>query len=50
MSVTFIMPNGERVPVPMDVVAQGNKAQQSFYDLQLERIEMDDAPATRKRS
>ena len=38
MSVQYKMPNGEIVPVPQDVVAQGNAAQQAFYDLQLARL------------
>jgi len=41
MAVQFIMPNGEVVPVPEDVSAQGNEAQQSFYDLQLQRLEVE---------
>ncbi len=45
MSTTFIMPNGEAIPVPQDVVAQGNAAQQSFYDLQAQRIALETAPA-----
>jgi len=39
MSVQFVLPNGEVVPVPQDVVSQGNAAQQGFYDLQLERLQ-----------
>ncbi len=46
MSVVHIMPNGDVVPVPADVVSQGNAAQQAFYDLQLERIKVESAPAT----
>lgn len=49
MSVIHILPNGDVVPVPQDVVSQGNAAQQAFYDLQLERIKAEsvlpEAPA-----
>lgn len=45
MSVHHIMPNGEDVPVPADVVSQGNAAEQAFYDLQLARIEAEQAYA-----
>lgn len=38
MCVQYQMPNGEIVPVPMDVVAQGREAEQAFYDNQLARI------------
>lgn len=41
MSVIHILPNGEAVPVPQDVVAQGNEALQAFYDLQVKRLEME---------
>lgn len=43
MSVVHIMPNGEAVPVPMDVVSQGHAAEQAFYDAQLARVEMEQA-------
>lgn len=45
MSVIHILPNGEAVPVPQDVVAQGNEALQAFYDLQCERLKVEAAPA-----
>lgn len=38
MSVQYVMPNGEVVPVPPDVLSQGNAAQQAFYDNQVARI------------
>ena len=43
--VQHIMPNGEIVPVPMDVVSQGRAAEQAFYDLQLSRLAAEAAPA-----
>jgi hypothetical protein len=39
MSVQWVMPNGEVVPVPRDVVSQGKAAEQAFYDAQLARLE-----------
>lgn len=45
MSTNFTLPNGEVVPVPQDVVAQGNAAQQSFYDLQVARLAAETEPA-----
>ncbi len=47
MSTTFIMPNGEEVPVPPDVVSQGLRAEQAFYDAQLARIAVEDAALQR---
>ena len=44
MSVQYIMPNGEIVPLPMDVLSQSHAAQQAFYDNQLARIAAE-APA-----
>lgn len=41
--VVHVMPNGELVPVPEDVVAQGNPAQQAFYDNQLARLAVEAA-------
>lgn len=38
MAVRYIMPNGEVVPVPQDVVSQGPAAEQSFYDNQMARL------------
>ena len=38
MSVQYVMPNGEIVPVPQDVVSQGPAAEQAFYDNQLARL------------
>lgn len=38
MSVQYRMPNGELVPVPIEIVAEGNAALQSFYDNQSKRI------------
>jgi hypothetical protein len=43
--VTYIMPNGERVPVPQDVVSQGPAAEQAFYDGQLARLAAEAADA-----
>ncbi len=48
MSVQWIMPNGEVVPVPQDVVSQSREAEQAFYDLQLVRIEAELADAAPK--
>jgi hypothetical protein len=36
--VTFILPNGEQVPVPADVVGTGAAAEQGFYDGQIARL------------
>lgn len=44
MSVVYIMPNGEEVPVPMDVVSQGHAAEQAFYDNQMARIAAEAEP------
>lgn len=38
MSVQYIMPNGEIVPVPQEIVADSLVAQQGFYDGQLARL------------
>lgn len=46
MSVFHTMPNGEVIPVPPEVVAQGSAAQQAFYDLQLQRIATEAPVAT----
>jgi len=47
MATTFILPNGEHVPVPADVVSKGHEAEQGFYDGQIARLAaevVDDVP------
>ena len=41
MGVQHVMPNGDVVPVPQDVVAQGRAAEQAFYDAQLARVKLE---------
>lgn len=42
--VRFVLPDGDVIPVPADVVSQGNAAQQAFYDSQIARQAVE-APA-----
>lgn len=44
MSVIHILPNGEAVPVPVEIVAEGRAAEQSFYDNQVKRLEAEAQP------
>lgn len=45
MAQNYILPNGETVPVPREISAQGLAAEQAFYDLQVERLKVESAPA-----
>lgn len=38
MSVCHVMPNGEVVPVPQEIVSKGRVAEQGFYDGQMARL------------
>ena len=44
MAQNYVLPNGEVVPVPREVSSQGPAAEQSFYDLQVERLKVETAP------
>lgn len=43
MSVVHVLSNGELVPVPVEVVAEGRAAEQSFYDNQELRLKAEAA-------
>lgn len=43
MSVVHVLSNGEQVPVPVEVVAEGRAAEQSFYDNQELRLKAEAA-------
>jgi len=45
MAQNYILPNGEMVPVPREISSQGVAAEQAFFDLQLERLKAETAPA-----
>jgi len=46
MAQNYVLPNGEVVPVPREISSQGLAAEQSFYDLQIERLKVESAPAS----